>query len=670
MLQEWTPEELIESWTLVTDPASGRDDWKLVGNKAGATRLGFALLLKFYELEGRFPAYPEELPAAAVAYVAGLVKVPAEAFAKYSWTSRSIEYHRAQIRRAFGTREPTEADEERWAGWLAAEVCPVEQDRRRLGAAVLRRCRSEWVEPPTDGQVERVVGSAVRRFEAAFAAGTVRRLGLGVCARLQALLAREGLLAELKADPGALGLDTLFGEIGKLNMVRALGLPEELFADTSDRLVAAWRARAARMYPSDFAECAEPVRYTLLAALCWTRQAEITDALVELLIGLIHRINARAERRVERELLRELTTVPGKRGIFQRMVTVALEQPDRTIRTALYPAVPGGEPTLRALARELLATDRVVAERVRYQLRGSYSHYYRRMLPPLLATLRFCCNNRDCRPVMEAIELLASYADVDPGERFYAADAAVPITGVVPAAWQEAVTGQGGRIERIPYELCVLISLREALRRREIYVEGAGRWRNPDEDLPGDFDDNRDVYYAALGKPLDAAAFVEDLRRRLRAALDRLDAAMTRGTTGGVRIITRNGQPWVSVPKLDKLPEPKNLGALKAEVERRWGTIDLLDILKDTAFLTDYTDEFVSVATREALPKAVLQRRLLLALFALVIWSRLKGAFHVEHERVRRLDLPGGCGYLPPSIRRIPRRSDARSTCGDAGLAA
>jgi len=43
VLQEWTPEELIESWTLVTDPASGRDDWRLVGNKAGTTRLGFVI---------------------------------------------------------------------------------------------------------------------------------------------------------------------------------------------------------------------------------------------------------------------------------------------------------------------------------------------------------------------------------------------------------------------------------------------------------------------------------------------------------------------------------------------------------------------------------------------------------------------------------------------------
>lgn len=46
--QEWFPEELIESW-------------KLIGNKSGATRLGFGLLLKFYEIEGRFPGYPEEV---------------------------------------------------------------------------------------------------------------------------------------------------------------------------------------------------------------------------------------------------------------------------------------------------------------------------------------------------------------------------------------------------------------------------------------------------------------------------------------------------------------------------------------------------------------------------------------------------------------------------------
>jgi TnpA family transposase len=609
--QEWLPEELIESWTLL------KADWGLVGNKTGTTRLGFSLLLKFYAIEGRFPSYAEEVPAAAVDYMAGLVKVEPEAFAKYSWTDRQVKRHRKQIRDAFGTRPPTEADEEKWATWLAGEVCPVETSRDRLAEALLRRCRSSKIEPPAEGQVERIVASAARRHEEAFAAATVAKLGPGVCARILGVLDEDGLLAELKADPGPLGLDTLFAEIGKLGAVKALGLPDDLFTETSDRLVAAWRARAARMFPSDLTTCAESVRVTLLAALCWIRQSEITDALVELLIGLIHRINARAERRVEKELIGGLTEVPGKKGIYLKMVNAALDKPDETVRQAVWPVVPGGEATLRKLARELMATEKAWRERVRVQLRGSYTHYYRRMLAPLLGALRFKCNNTAYRPVMDAIGLLARYKDVPTDQKHFAKGETVPMDGVVPKAWLDAVTGPDGRVERVPYELCVLIALREALRRREVWVEGAGRWRDAEEDLPGDFDDNRDVHYSALDKPLDATDFTAGLRKRHREALDRLDTAMANGTTGGVRVVTRAGKPWISVPKLEKLPEPRNLAALKAEVARRWGTIDLLDILKDSDFLTDFTDEFVSVATREALPRSVLRRRLLLALFAL-----------------------------------------------------
>jgi hypothetical protein len=42
-------DELIEHWTLLGD------EQELVSGKRGATRLGFALLLKFYTQFGRFP---------------------------------------------------------------------------------------------------------------------------------------------------------------------------------------------------------------------------------------------------------------------------------------------------------------------------------------------------------------------------------------------------------------------------------------------------------------------------------------------------------------------------------------------------------------------------------------------------------------------------------------
>jgi hypothetical protein len=69
------------------------------------------------------------------------------------------------------------------------------------------------------------------------------------------------------------------------------------------------------------------------------------------------------------------------------------------------------------------------------------------------------------------------------------------------------------RVERIPYELCVLIALRDALRRREVFVQGAGRWKDPDDDLPGDFEDNREVHYSGVGPATEPFRTLRGIRR-------------------------------------------------------------------------------------------------------------------------------------------------------------
>jgi TnpA family transposase len=589
---DWSTEDLVGSWTLVDE------DWRLVGNKTGATRLGFALLLKFFEIEARFPAGAEALPPSAVAYVAEQVGTSPAELASYRWTGRTIEYHRAQIRGAFGFRQFTRGDHDKLAAWLAEEVCPVEFREEHLREALLVRCRTERIEPP--GLPDRIISTARSLFENSFCDRTVLRLGAQCAARLETLATTDGkLLAEMKADPGKVSLDTLLREIEKLEAVKSLRLPPGLFAGCSERLVEAWRARATRSYPSDLAAAARPVRLTL----------------VDQLLALILKINTRADRRVERELTEDLRRVRGKEGILFRLAQAAVDHPDDTVRTALFPVV--GEGTLRDLVREAKANKRAFEARVRTVLHSSYTHHYRRMLAPLLAALSFRCNNTAYRPVMDALDLLARYAGVDGKQRFYGSADQPPIEGVVPAAWREAVVDECGRIERVPYELCVLVALRDAVRRREVYVDGGIRWRNPEDDLPGDFDDTREVHYAALRQPTDPTEFVAGLRQRMGDALGRFDRALVDGTAGGVRIKTRKGEPWISVPKLAPLAEPKHLQTIKDEVMRRWGTLDLLDVLKDADFLADFTSEFASVASREVLDRATLQRRLLLCLFAL-----------------------------------------------------
>lgn len=564
MRQEWSPEDVVACWTLVDG------DWPLVANKSGPTRLGFALTLKFFEQEGRFPEFVEEIPQAAVEYVADLVKVPAAEFAKYAFTGRTAEYHRKQIREALGFRPSTRTDEERLISWLAAEVCPVELVEDRLTEALLVQCRADRIEPP--GRIDRIVTAAQTRAEKAFCARTVERLGEVGVARLLALVAEDNedgaaLLASLKRDPGAVGLDSLLTEIAKLNDVRKLGLPDGLFADCSEKLVAGWRARAIKMYPSDLRDTSEDVRATLLATLCSSRQAEITDALVDLLVALVHKINARAERRVEKQLTAELKRVRGKEGILFRLANAAIGRPEGTVRTVLYPVV--GEKTLRDLVAEAKANEKAFKAKVRTTLRSSYSSYYRQMLPPLLMTLGFRCNNTAYRPVMDAIALLEKYAEVEGKTRFYDGADVVPMDGVVRKDWREAVVDEKGKVERIPYELCVLVALRDAIRRREIYVEGGLRWRNPEDDLPGDFEATRTVHYAAIRQPMDPQAFIADLKRRITTGLDRLSVALADGSAGGVKVTTRKGESWITVPKLEPLAEPTGLQALKRSAPSR-----------------------------------------------------------------------------------------------------
>jgi hypothetical protein len=123
--RELDEDELIGNWTLVGD------ELEQLSGRRGATKLRFALLLRFYAVHGRFPAGRGKIPDQAVAHVARLVDVPASDLGFYEWDGRTIKAHRADIRRYFGFRECSVADADKAAEWLAANVCKKERQADR-----------------------------------------------------------------------------------------------------------------------------------------------------------------------------------------------------------------------------------------------------------------------------------------------------------------------------------------------------------------------------------------------------------------------------------------------------------------------------------------------------------------------------------------------------------
>jgi TnpA family transposase len=429
------------------------------------------------------------------------------------------------------------------------------------------------------------------------------------------------LLQELRTDPGRASLDSVRKEIAKLELVRSLRLPAGLFAAVSPKVLQGYQQRASAEEPYELRRHPAPLRATLLAAYCHLRGQDVTDNLVDLLIDTVHRIGARAEQRVERELIEDLKRVAGKNNLLFQLAEATLGHPDGIVREVVFPVV--DEQTLRELVKEWKATGPVYRQQLRAVIRNSYRSHFRQMLPPLLAALEFRSNNERHRPVIRALELLKKYADKK--MRTFPPEEAVPIDGVVRSLWREAVEEEDKdgtpRVNRITYEICALEALRDQLRSKEIWVVGGNRYRNPDEDLPSDFDTQSDVYYAALRLPQNAKTFVAGVRQALRESLETLDQGLPRNPH--VKVLTK-GNGWISLSPLDAQPDPTSLAALKTELNQRWPMTGLLDILKETELRANFTEIFRSPTLYENLDRSVLRERLLLSLHGLGTNTGLK----------------------------------------------
>lgn len=605
----------LEPWTL------SAEDRELIAAKSVANRLDTAVLLKTYQRNGRFPAPTTVVDREVVAHLARQLDLGAQTIGTLQ--GRTLERVRADIRAYCQLREATVEDADALTAWLSDHAVANTRNTEALSDALETECRRRGIEPPALDRIDRMIRSAVHAYEERFFARTLARLSLSTRAGLDALVqpgaenetATEDAAARapinlLRADPGRPSVNSLLDEMRKLTTIRDLKLPLDLFDGVPSHELELYRQRVSVEAPYELRRHAEPVRLALLAAFAYLRGRALTDSLVELLIETVHRISARAERRVERELLEDLKRVTGKQNLLFQLADAALAHPDGVVKEVVYPIV--SEATLKALVKEWKATGPTYRLTLRTFIRNSYRSHYRQMIPPILSTLEFRSNNDTHRPVIQALVLVTRHAEskshtFPPGEE-------VPLD-FVRGLWRDAVIEQDAngrtRVNRITYEICVLEALREQLRCKEIWVVGADRYRNPEDDVPADFEAERETYYGALKLPRNASEFIAGLHQEMHTALSTLNADMPSNAAVG---ITDKAGGWITLTPLDAQPEPDNLVTLKSEMGVTWPMTSLLDMVKETDLRLNFTDALRSVTAHENLPRDILRPRLLLCL--------------------------------------------------------
>lgn len=223
---------VVDLFTLSGDEAG----W--LRNKTGATRLGFAVQLKFLTWRGRFPRMRLELPPDAVEHVAKQVGVAASELGFYDFTSRAAKRHRSELRDLTGWHECTRTDLVKLVSHLMDVIWHDERREEQVRAELLRQMRADLIEPPTAAQVNTIIRSALHQADERAVAEVAARLARAEDRprRLDALVFTdptgnhaeqgdtsqddendvESVLADIKAHPGNVSLNSLLDEIFKL----------------------------------------------------------------------------------------------------------------------------------------------------------------------------------------------------------------------------------------------------------------------------------------------------------------------------------------------------------------------------------------------------------------------------------------------------------------------
>jgi TnpA family transposase len=324
---------------------------------------------------------------------------------------------------------------------------------------------------------------------------------------------------------------------------------------------------------------------------------------------------------VDKKILTEVKCVNGKFDILYKLSVSALENPTGIIQDKIYPEV--GQETLSNLVKELYFKGKWYQTQVHLKMHSLYSHAHRRTLLTLLDSLSFKTNLNDSKPLLEAINIIKF--NRDSSHEYYSDDIDVPVKNVIPNEWLSLVIikSENGfqQINRINYEISVLQELKKQLNCKMIWIDGSFRYRDPNHDLPKDFDENREHYYGLLGLPLNADEFIAPRKKELHNNLTSLNDSILHNKK--VEIINKDGG-HIKISPYEPQAEPVNIKKLHQAIKKEYGTINLIDILKESDLQIEFTNLIQTVASRENIPRETLQFRILLCLYAIGTNTGLK----------------------------------------------
>lgn len=267
---------------------------------------------------------------------------------------------------------------------------------------------------------------------------------------------------------------------------------------------------------------AEPRKWATLAAFVYTYESRAIDDALDLFDSLVQTRLTRAGRQGKKKRIRTLRDLDiAARRLGQIGKLLLSLNPHEPIYL--------DEVLFSIISREQLETAAIQVDTLTRQPDDNYyeqllNHYnqFRRFLPTFWYTLDFDGLESEA-DLLEAIAFLKgleplNLPTLNRSSREQIVDEAPQ--AVITAVWQPYVIGEGGHIHLHYCAFCVLLQLRDALRRRSIFVAGSERWGALRDKLLSEatWRKVKTQVCRSLGHPTTPETMLEALEKQLDAA--------------------------------------------------------------------------------------------------------------------------------------------------------
>ena len=391
------------------------EELQLVQSKQYKTKLPFAVMMKFFQLENHYPTNEDIISSSMIQSLSNQLGISLRLIEGFDWESRTSERFRQEIREFLSYEKATVNDSERLIAWLIEYVLPQAPTIPQCCEHANQFFRENKLESFSKKELERYVRSAAHQFEQQFFSTIFKQLSVNTINLIDDLLKNDisdiedeeiksitdVKLRHLKKDVSGVKLNNVRIEMDKLTCIRQISLPKNMFDTFSRKLLQKYYMRIMAELPSHINEHEPEIRYATMAIFCYIRSQLMMDNLADLLIQLIHQMKTKAEMVITKQILAEVKCVNGKFDILYTLSSTAAAKPDGIIQQEIYPKV--SQETLQNLATELHTKGKWYQTKVKTKMRSLYSHASRKVLLILLDAFRFYSNNPERKALLQSI---------------------------------------------------------------------------------------------------------------------------------------------------------------------------------------------------------------------------------------------------------------------------